>query len=186
MMGHDPAADWPTPPFRRDRSHLRVAAEAGFGTVDLRQVDFSHDLKPPVAEFDSDPTDPREVVASWRRSTCEQALLFRERRQHFVNKYPREYIFLQDGEVIWHGPEMSGLPQASRRYLAGARKSSALWLKYVDPEEVEGEQFEVYAREREKLAAAEAEPNPKLQIRNPKETEKNEKAKCPAESPISH
>ena len=39
LMGHDPTSDWPTPPFRRDRNHLRVAAEGGFGTVDLSQID---------------------------------------------------------------------------------------------------------------------------------------------------
>ena len=32
----------------------------------------------------------------------------------------------------------------SRRELAGANKLSAMWLKYVDPEEAEGEHFEVY------------------------------------------
>ncbi|MCY3024341.1 MAG: DUF362 domain-containing protein [Planctomycetota bacterium] len=151
LMGHDPAADWPTPPFRRDRSHLRLAAEAGFGTVDLGNVDFTHDVQRPWLQFDSDPTDPREVVASWRRTTCEQALHFLSRRQHFVDRYAGEYIFLQDGEVIWHARDRQ--PDGSRRQLAGARKESAIWLKYVDPEEREGENFEVYARERERMGA---------------------------------
>lgn len=154
LMGHDPAADWPTPPFRRDRSHLRLAAESGFGTVDLGQVDFAHDLRVPVAEFDSDPTDPREVVESWRRTTCEQALFFRDRRQQFVERYAGEYIYLQDGEVIFHSRDRQ--PEGSRRHLAGVRKDSAIWLKYVDPDETEGEHFEVYARERERLGAAAA------------------------------
>ncbi|MFH1571940.1 MAG: DUF362 domain-containing protein, partial [Gemmatimonadota bacterium] len=30
LMGHDPASDWPTPPFRRDRNHLLIAAQRGF------------------------------------------------------------------------------------------------------------------------------------------------------------
>jgi uncharacterized protein (DUF362 family) len=40
LMGHDPQADWLTPPFHRDRNHLRVAAEGGFGTVNLHEIDF--------------------------------------------------------------------------------------------------------------------------------------------------
>jgi len=155
LMGHDPAAEWPTPPIRRDRNHLRLAAESGFGTVDLRQVDFVHDLKVPVAEFDSDATDPRETVASWRRTTCEQALFFAEHRPQFIERHGGEYIYLQEGEVLWHGRER--LPDGSRRRWAGARKDSAIWLKYVDPEEMEGEHFEAYAREREKMAAPAAE-----------------------------
>ena len=31
LMGHDPHSDWPTPPFRRDRNHLLIAAKHGFG-----------------------------------------------------------------------------------------------------------------------------------------------------------
>jgi uncharacterized protein (DUF362 family) len=151
LMGHDPHADWPAPPFRRDRNHLRLAAESGDGTLDLERVDFVHDLKIPIAEFDSYATDPREMVQSWRRTTCEQALFYRERREEFVKQYAKEYLFLQAGEVVWHGTAQ--LPEGSRRKLAGAHKESALWLKYVDPEEHEGERYETYVRELERLKA---------------------------------
>ena len=33
----------------------------------------------------------------------------------------------------------------SRRDISGDKKDSALWLKYVDPDENEGERFERYA-----------------------------------------
>lgn len=149
LMGHDPQADWPTPPFRRDRNHLRIAAESGFGTVDAREVDFQHDLQPPVGRFDSDATDPSEMVDSWRRTMCEQALCYRDCRSKFVAVYPREYIYLQQGEVIHHSPDpLSGV---SRRDMAGGARDQAIWLKYADPEEWEGERFEVYRRELAKL-----------------------------------
>src|SRR5687767_4387259 len=44
LMGHDPASDWPAPPFRRDRNHLLVAARHGFGTVDLGEIDYESDV----------------------------------------------------------------------------------------------------------------------------------------------
>jgi hypothetical protein len=50
-MGHDPQADWLTPPFYRDRNTLLVAAEGGFGTVDLDVIDFLSEVQAPVGEF---------------------------------------------------------------------------------------------------------------------------------------
>jgi hypothetical protein len=142
LMGHDPGADWPTPPFRRDRNHLLVAAQRGFGTVDRERIDFASEVAAPVASFDSAVTDPSETVSSWRQTTCEQALLYRRERERFVGRYAGEFVYLQDGEVVWHGPDPSNL--GSRRALSGHRKDSALWLKLVDPEECEGERFETY------------------------------------------
>jgi hypothetical protein len=142
LMGHNPQDDWPHPPFRRDRNALLAAAEGGFGTVKLQEVDFQSEVSAPVAEFDSAKTDPSEMVAAWRRSTCEQALYYRDNRKKFVDQYAGEYIFLQDGEVKWH--DKSSELSWSRRQLAGKRRESALWMKLVDPQEAEGEHFEVY------------------------------------------
>ena len=142
LMGHDPASDWPTPPFRRDRNPLLVAAEHGFGTVDLNEIDFETKVERPLGAFDSMATDADETVFSWRRTTCEQGLFYRDHRKELIAQYAGDYIFLQDGEVVWHGPNPEHL--GSRRDLSGEKKESALWLKFVDPDEGEGEHFEVY------------------------------------------
>lgn len=142
LMGHDPMEDWPKSPYYRDRNPLLVAAEHGFGTVNVRDIDFESEVAAPLAEFDSEQPDTHETVVSWRRTTCEQALHYLEHRDNYCARYPRQYIYLQDGNVVWHGPMPENL--GSRRILSGARKDSALWLKYVDPEEQEGEHFEVY------------------------------------------
>jgi uncharacterized protein (DUF362 family) len=144
LMGCDPAADWPTPPYVRDRNALLVAAEGGFGTVKLDEIDFQSEVTAPVAEFNVRQTDPFELVAAWRRSTCEQALYYRDHRQQFIERYAGEYILLQDYEVKWHDTRSE--LQRSRRDLAGAHKESALWFKLVDPAEAEGEHYEVYER----------------------------------------
>ncbi|MEW6752997.1 MAG: DUF362 domain-containing protein [Candidatus Latescibacterota bacterium] len=142
LMGHDPQADWPTPPFRRDRNHLLIAAQRGFGTVDLRQIDFVSEVAPPLADFDSEELDPPATVSSWRRTACEQGLFYRDHRDELVDRYRGDFIYLQDGEVVWNGPDPTNL--GSRRRLSGDRPDHALWLKLVDPEEQEGERFEVY------------------------------------------
>ncbi|MBN1248772.1 MAG: hypothetical protein JXC32_14020, partial [Anaerolineae bacterium] len=96
----------------------------------------------PVGAFYTQHTDSRARVLSWRRTTAEQALIYRDRRAEYVSLYAGEYILLQDGEVVWHGED--GSIRVSRRELARDRPDQAMWLKYVDPEEAEGEHFEVY------------------------------------------
>jgi len=142
LMGHNPAGDWPHPPFRRERNPIRVAAESGFGTVNLNEIDLVTEIQPPVAEFDSHQTDSVERVINWRKTACEQALFYRDNQKKFVDKYAGQYIYLQAKEVVWNGVDMSNL--GSRRQLSGEKKDSALWLKWVDPEEAEGEHFEIY------------------------------------------
>ena len=150
LMGHDPAADWPVAPFKRDRNALLVAAEGGFGTVDLNEIDFQTDIEPPLAEFDPDEPDSKERVRSWRKTTCEQALFYGDHQDEIMDRYAGEYIFLQDGEVVWNGSDLSDL--GSRRGLARERPDSALWLKFVNPCNMEKEHFSVYERNLEKLS----------------------------------
>ncbi len=143
LMGLDPAADWLTEPFHRDRNALLVAAEGGFGTVNLDEIDWESEVDPqPAGAFFAAKTDPVERVISWRRTTCEQALYYRDHMQDFVDKYAGQFILLQEREVKWNS-EHSRLSR-SRRLLAGDRRDQAMYLKYVDPDEVEGERYEVY------------------------------------------
>lgn len=144
LMGHQPDADWPQPPFLRDRNHLLAAAEAGFGPAGLGEIDFVSELKPqPEGTFYSQVIDRGEIIASWRRTMCEQALYYRDHMAQFKD-YRGQYILLQDGEVRWSGPMFE--QRASRRTLSGAHPDHAMWLKYVDPDDVEEEQYSVYER----------------------------------------
>jgi hypothetical protein len=142
LMGHDPAANWLTPPYHRDRNALLVAAESGFGTVNLSTIDFESELQPqPDGTFYTRATDSREMVISWRKTMCEQALFYRANRALF-ERYSGEYILLQMGQVRWH--DKIGRLWQSRRELAGANPEQSMWLKYVDPAETEGEHYAVY------------------------------------------
>ena len=96
------------------------------------------------ASFFAAMTDSVERVISWRRTTCEQALYYRDHMREFVDKYAGEYILLQENEVKFHSE--SSYLQVSRRELAGDRPDQAIYLKYVDPDEAEGECFDVYER----------------------------------------
>ena len=151
FMGHEPDVDWPEQPCRRDRNPVLAAAEGGFGTIDLDQIDVDSDVELcPSGTFYSRQMDTTERMLSWRRTTCEQALYYRDHMQDFVSRYAGEYILLQQGEVRWHDP--SSILKFSRRKLAGENPDEAMWLKYVDPEETEGEHFEVYERTLEGMA----------------------------------
>jgi hypothetical protein len=152
LMGHDPQADWLTPPYHRDRNALLAAAESGFGVVDAGGIDFESEVQAPVGEFFARSTDPRETVVSWRRTTAEQAMYYQDHRRELVDKYAGEYILLQMGEVRWH--DRSGALQRSRRLLSGEHPEQAMWFKYVDPDECEGEHYEVYERALKEIAEA--------------------------------
>ncbi|MBT3346606.1 MAG: DUF362 domain-containing protein [Gemmatimonadetes bacterium] len=144
LMGHDPTSDWLTPPFHRDRNSLKAAAEAGFGTVDLEQIDFESEVDRPLGAFFANLTDTMEIVHSWQRTTCEQGLFYRDHRQDLFDQYAGQYVLLQEGEVRWYD-EVSDLQQ-SRRKLSGDNPEQAMYLKFVDPDEAEGEHFGVYER----------------------------------------
>ena len=68
----------------------------------------------------------------------------RDHMREFIDKYSGQFILLQDGEVKWHNDD--SIPRRSRRQLVGDKPDQAMWLKYVDPTEAEGEHFEVYER----------------------------------------
>lgn len=144
LMGHDPQSDWLTEPFHRDRNALLCAAEGGFGTVNLNEIDWQSEVTAPVGEFFTKKTDSDETVLSWRRTTCEQALHFLDHRKEYVDKYAGEYILMQMNEVRWH--DKSGVLDRSRRILSGDHPEQAMWFKYVDPDERENEHYEVYDR----------------------------------------
>ena len=144
LMGHDPLSDWPTPPFRRDRNPLLVAAQGGFGTVNLDEIDFESEVKAPLADFNSAVPDSPEIVSAVRRTACEQGLLYRDRQEEMIDRFRSEFITLQDGEVVWHGRDPSH--RTSHREFSDQKPGSALWFKFVDPEETEGERFDVYER----------------------------------------
>jgi len=152
LMGHDPQSDWLTPPFHRDRNALLVAAEGGFGTVNLKEIDFQSEVQAPVGHFFAKEFDSRETVISWRRTTAEQGLYYLDHRKELIEKYANQYILLQMGEVRWSDPV--GAIHVSRRVLAGDHPEQAMWLKYVDPDEMEGEHYEVYERDRAQMEAA--------------------------------
>ncbi len=143
LMGHDPQSDWLTEPFHRDRNALLVAAESGFGTVNLDEIDYTTEVDPqPEGTFFAKQWDTSGTVYTWRRTMCEQGLYYRDNQESLMAQYPNEFILLQDGEVRWHSPE--GMLRVSRRELAGQHRNHAMFFKYVDPEEREAEHFEVY------------------------------------------
>lgn len=144
LMGHDPQSDWGREPFHRDRNSLLCAAEHGYGTVKLDEINWLSEVSSPVGKFFSKITDSRETVHSWRKTTAEQGLYYRDHMQELVGQYAGEYILLQMNEVKWH--DVTGIFWVSRRMLSGEHPEQAMWLKYVDPDEKEGEHFEVYEK----------------------------------------
>jgi uncharacterized protein (DUF362 family) len=142
LMGHDPTADWLTPPFYRDRNSLRISAEHGFGSVNLEEIDYQSEMQAPIGEFFPNITDPQQMVVSWLRSMAEQGLYYRDHRKELLDQYAGQYILLQMNEVKVSSPD--GFFRVSRRELAGAHPEQAMFIKKVTEDEEEGEHFDVY------------------------------------------
>ena len=119
-----------------------MAARRGFGTVDLDQIDFDSEVTAPLNEFDSEEVDPPAIMAAVRQTACEQGLLYRDRRREMIDRFHDQFIYLQEGEVVWNGPDPSII--TSHREFSNDKPGQALWLKLVDPEEREGENYAVY------------------------------------------
>ena len=151
LMGHDPNADWLTEPFHRDRNAIKIAAQSGFGTIDLDQIDFESEVQAPIGQFFSKEIDPQEMVVSWRKTMAEQGMFYAEHREQLVKEYEGKYILLQMGQVRW--ADTAGDIRFSRRQLAGDHPEQAMFQKFVSAEEVEGEHFEVYEQTLRDMAA---------------------------------
>ena len=144
LMGHDPEADWLIDPFIRDRNCLEVAREYEFGTNRLKDFDFEHEPEPASeGTFYCQVDDPIDTIIAWRRSMCEQALYYRDHLEQFL-PYRDQFVMIQRGEVKWHSPD--GSIDTSRRLIAGDHVKESLFLKFVDPEQHEDEQYDVYER----------------------------------------
>ena len=152
LMGHDPLGDWPEQPFLRDRNALRLAHESGFGVAALDDIDWKSEVSAPIGTFLTDEIDSPERIRAWRQSTCEQALYYRDHRSEFVDRYAFKWVLIQNGAVAWSS-DTPALP-ASRRILSAGQEDRALWFKYIDPDEAEGEHYEVYERELARIVRA--------------------------------
>jgi hypothetical protein len=119
-----------------------IGAEGGHGAVDPDAIDFESEVDPAAeGEFFAAKIDSSETVASWRRTMATQAMFYRDNPKLF-EPYLGQFILLQDRQVIWHDTEPR-LDQ-SRRILAGDKPEESLFFKYVDPDNAEGEHYEVY------------------------------------------
>jgi uncharacterized protein (DUF362 family) len=142
LMGYDPRGDYPTPSYVRDRNHVLIGAEGGHGAVDGEKMDFESEVDPATeGEFFTTAIDSPETVAAWRKTMATQALFYRDNPKLFA-PYHGQFILLQDREVIWH--DTNPRLDQSRRIMAGDKPDESLFFKYVDPDNAEGEHYEVY------------------------------------------
>jgi hypothetical protein len=105
----------------------------------------------PEGTFYSIETDTFERVVSWRRTTCEQALYYRDHMARLRGKV-RRAVYPAAGAR----GQVARYEQLPQRQPAPARRRNpdeAMWLKYVDPDEAEGEHYEVYEQTLARMAA---------------------------------
>ena len=144
LMGNDPTGDYDTPPFHFDRNPLNICVEKGYGTVNLGEIEFTGDVREPVAQFTTKQHNSFEVTDEVRRSSAESGIAYRKRRSEFLDKHRGKYVGLCDGEVVFEADDMTGLGSRGEMMKKAGKPNRGIWIKLVAPEDEEDEVLEVY------------------------------------------
>jgi hypothetical protein len=145
VMGFDPEADFPDAPFLVSENHLRLAARAGLGTLDLAGTEVRGlPLSEARGHRFSLWTEYRvttEQARAARRAAIEQAAVFRERRAELLRAYAGQYVYLHAGQVEWAAPTLADAADRAIRLLPKGHYGLAI---QVLPEEEEVERASAY------------------------------------------
>ena len=110
VMGFDPHADFPIEPFVVSENHLRLAALAGVGTLDLPGTEVRGVPIGEVSRRFSIQTEMKvttEQAIGARAAAIEQAAVFRARHAELLRQYAGQYVYLRNGEVEWSSPTLA-------------------------------------------------------------------------------
>lgn len=103
LMGFDPQADFPHPPFLISENHLQLCAQHGLGTVDLAQITQLGEAPESLGvKFETRPDQgfSTDVAAQIIQAAKAQAAEYLRRQDEFVKQYRGKYIFIVDGQVV--------------------------------------------------------------------------------------
>ncbi|HVA89588.1 MAG TPA: hypothetical protein VNL71_07070, partial [Chloroflexota bacterium] len=110
VMGFDPHSDFPTEPFVVSENHLRLAASAGVGILDLAGTEVRGVPISEVSRRFSIQTEMKvttEQAIGARSAAIEQAAVFRARRAELLRQYAGQYVYLRNGDVEWSSPTLA-------------------------------------------------------------------------------
>lgn len=144
VMGFDPHADFPVEPFVVSENHLRLAARAGVGTLDLPGTAVHGVPIAEVARRFSIQTEMRvttEQATAAREAAIAQAAVYRVRRPELLRDYAGQYIYLRDGVVEWSTPTLAAAADRAIRQLPAGEYGLAI---QVVPEDEEIEKASAY------------------------------------------
>lgn len=144
VMGFDPHADFPSEPFLVAENHLRLAAQAGVGTLDLPGTEVRGLSIAEVGRRFSIETEYKvttEQAVAARVAAVEQAAVFRERRAELLLHYPEQYVYLRNGAVEWSTPSLAEAADRALRLLPTGQYGLAI---QVLPENREIERARAY------------------------------------------
>lgn len=144
VMGFDPHADFPTEPFVVSENHLRLAAKAGVGVLDLPGTEVRGVPIAEVARRFSIQTEMKvttEQAVGARAAAIAQAAVFRSHRDELLRAYAGQYVFLRNGKVEWSTPTLAEAADRAVRHLPRGEYGLAI---QVLPEAEEIERVSAY------------------------------------------
>jgi len=145
VMGFDPHSDFPDEPFVVSENHLRLAAKAGVGVLDLPGTDVRGARIADVARRFSIETEAKvttEQAIDARAAAIAQAAFYRSNRAALLREYAGRYIYLRDGKVEWSSPTLAEAADRAIEHLPAGEYGLAI---QVLPEDQEIERVAAYA-----------------------------------------
>lgn len=143
IMGFDPTADYPDIPFAMAENHIKLAAQAGLGTLHPDEIDTVGDR---VVDFAGE-FEPRlyftgDEAELHKRESLDQARAYLRQREALLPKYLGKYILLVEGKVAL-AVDTPAEAAAQRHFNPDFRRG---FLTQVLPEEEQVEKIEKYLR----------------------------------------
>jgi uncharacterized protein (DUF362 family) len=138
VQGMDPTGDYGTWPYWFDSNPLNFARQAGLGPNEAEAIDVVGDGIAAVRQQYTLGRERSEWTDTIRREIAQQALVYQERRDDFVNVYNGTFIALSQGAVTETHATMASVGQR------GGGNGHGVFLKQVTPLAREQEHMALY------------------------------------------
>jgi uncharacterized protein (DUF362 family) len=146
LMGMDPELDYGRFPFNWDANALKLAASVGVGQIAESEIDVRGDSLDGLGKQFHVARELTPEIDAVRRSTAEQAGVYVERRAELLASSAGRIVALANGDVLMTVDSMNDLPpRAELAERLRGNPNAGVFVKRVEPAEVDPERLDVYA-----------------------------------------
>lgn len=153
VMGFDPNGDYPDHPYFYRRNAIKLAAEIGLGPKRNEAIEVIGPAPEGLCEpFKVEPHEGETNRNAQLQRGAECVARYREQQNQLAQAHRQQYLALFDGQVLWHGADMSEMQKLQQTSGRDWQNAPQLVVRCV-PHEEEVEQMDWYGVEANYAAA---------------------------------